>query len=267
VRLAVVLRRAPAARGRRSGRWEARRVFGPAAGLPGALAVRDDRAVASLRTRLCGELGIEYPILSVGFGVSAGPALAAAVSSAGGCGVLGAGEGVMAGAELRRRVAQVRRLTDRPFGVNFVVAPLGDRFASDEDRLRVRERIADAVEERVPLIVLFWGDPAPFVEEARSSGVKVLVQVGSVGEAEAAAAAGVAAVIAQGIEAGGQLRRTASIWDLLPAVVEAVTPLPVLASGGIGNGAGIARALRLGAQGVSLGTRFVASEEAWIHSA
>jgi nitronate monooxygenase len=231
------------------------------------VSVQHDRGVASLRTPLCGELGIEYPIFSVGFGVSAGPELAAAVSKAGGCGVLGAGEGVMPGAELRRRIGEVRRLTDRPFGVNFVLAPLEDPLASEEERLRVRERIADAVEERVPAIVLFWGDPAPFVEEAGRAGVRVVIQVGSVAEAKAAAAAGVAAVIAQGIEAGGQLRGTASIWDLLPAVVEAVRPLPVLASGGIGDGAGIARALRLGAQGVSLGTRFVASEEAWIHPA
>jgi NAD(P)H-dependent flavin oxidoreductase YrpB (nitropropane dioxygenase family) len=103
------------------------------------------------------------------------------------------------------------------------------------------------------------------VEDAHRNGVKVLIQVGSVAEAEAAAAAGVDAVIAQGVEAGGHVRGTTSIWDLLPAMVEAVRPVPVLASGGIGDGAGIARALRLGAQAVSLGTRFVASDEAWVH--
>ena len=97
--------------------------------------------------------------------------------------------------------------------------------------------------------------------------MKVLVQVGSVQEAKTAADAGVDAVIAQGVEAGGHVRGTTPIWELFPAVVEAVRPVPVLASGGIGDGAGLARALGLGAQGVSLGTRFVASDEAWIHPA
>jgi len=116
-------------------------------------------------------------------------------------------------------------------------------------------------------VVLFWGDPAPYVPEAHASGVKVLIQVGSVAEAQAAAAAGVDAVIAQGVEAGGHVRGTTSIWELLPATVAALGELPVLASGGIGDGGGIARVVQLGAQGVSLGTRFVASDEAFIHPA
>ena len=216
-----------------------------------------------LQTPLCRELGIEYPIFSVGFGISAGPELVCAVSDAGGCGVLG-GSGLPA-EELRRRIARVRELTDRPFGVNVIIADFEDPHSSDEDRAFVGEQIEAAVEARAPLLVLFWGPPAPFVEGAHRNGVKVLVQVGSVAEATAAAAAGVDAVIAQGIEAGGHVRGTTSIWELLPAAVEAVEPVPVLASGGIGDGAGLARALRLGAQGVSLGTRFVASDEAWIH--
>jgi nitronate monooxygenase len=93
----------------------------------------------------------------------------------------------------------------------------------------------------------------------------VFVQFGSVDEALAAAVAGVDAVIAQGIEAGGHVRGTTSIWELLPAVADAIRPVPVLASSGIGDGAGAARALQLGAQGVSLGTRFAASDEAWVH--
>jgi NAD(P)H-dependent flavin oxidoreductase YrpB (nitropropane dioxygenase family) len=95
----------------------------------------------------------------------------------------------------------------------------------------------------------------------------VLLQAGSVREAAAAVDAGVDAVIAQGVEAGGHVRGTESVWDLLPATVDAVAPVPVLASGGIGNAEGVARALSLGAQGVSLGTRFVASEEADAHPA
>lgn len=93
------------------------------------------------------------------------------------------------------------------------------------------------------------------------------MQVGSVEEGERAAAAGVDGVIAQGSEAGGHVRSVTSIWEILPATVEVLAPLPVLASGGIGDGAGIAKALGLGAAGVSMGTRFVASEEAWIHQA
>src|SRR5437764_14062175 len=197
-----------------------------------------------LRTALCRELGIAHPIFSVGFGFSAGPELVSAVSSAGGCGVVGC-SGVPAG-EIRRLIARAREMTDRPFGVNVIVAELERAESSDEDRAFVHEEIAAVVEERAPVLVLFWGDPAPFVEDAHRNGVKVFIQVGSVAEARAAASAGVDAVIAQGIEAGGHVRGRTSIWDLLPAVVEAVKPVPVLASGGIGDGIGVARALTLG---------------------
>lgn len=95
----------------------------------------------------------------------------------------------------------------------------------------------------------------------------MLIQVGSVEEAKAAAEAGVDAVIAQGVEAGGHVKGTTPIWDFVPPALQEIDPVPVLASGGIGDGAGLARALRLGAQGVSLGTRFVASDEAWLHPA
>jgi nitronate monooxygenase len=186
-----------------------------------------------------------------------------AVSNAGGLGVLG-GIGVPPD-ELGRRIARVRELSDRPFGFNMIIGDYDDPASTDEDRAAVREPIDMAIEARVAVIVLFWGSPAPFVESAHRNGVKVFVQVGSLAEAEAAVAAGVDGVIVQGIEAGGHVRGTTSIWELLPAAVQALKPHPVLASGGIGDGAGIARALRLGANGVSLGTRFVASEEAWAH--
>ncbi|MGZ4258417.1 MAG: nitronate monooxygenase, partial [Gaiellaceae bacterium] len=114
---------------------------------------------AALRTRLCEELGIEYPIFSVGFGPGAGPELAAAVSDAGGCGVLGGG---MPAVELRRRIAATRELTGRPFGVNVIVADLEDPQAPEEDRAFALEQIAVAIEERPAVLVLFWGDPAPF---------------------------------------------------------------------------------------------------------
>jgi nitronate monooxygenase/enoyl-[acyl-carrier protein] reductase II len=191
---------------------------------------------------------------------AAGPDLVAAVSNAGGLGVLGAAGTVPE--YVRRRATQVRELTDRPFGVNFII----DEEDPAEDREYIRAEVAAAAEQAA-VVVLFWGDPGPYVEVAHRAGALVLVQVGSAGEARAAGAAGADAVIAQGVEAGGHVRGTTPIWELLPQVVAAVAPLPVLASGGIGDGAGVARALRLGAQGVSLGTRFVASDEAWAHPA
>lgn len=209
-----------------------------------------------LATPLCATLGIRYPIFNVGFARGALGDLAAAVSNAGGCGVIGAGPVPADG--LREDIRRVRQLTEGPFGVNVIIAGM----AFPEAAPTVEGRIAVCLEERVPVLVLFWGDPAPFVAEARRAGTKLLVQVGSVEEAEAAAGAGVDAVIAQGSEAGGHVRSRTPIWEILPACVEAIAPVPVLASGGIGDGAGIARALALGAQGVSLGTAFVASEEA-----
>jgi NAD(P)H-dependent flavin oxidoreductase YrpB (nitropropane dioxygenase family) len=218
--------------------------------------------VVELRTPICDLLGIDVPILCAGMGSVAGPELVAAVSEAGGLGVLGVSGASPEG--VRRRIAATRELTSRRLGVNVIIDEEG-WATSAEDRELLRAEVAAAVAENVAAVVLFWGDPAPYVELAQGSGVPVLVQVGSLAEAEAAAAAGVDGIIVQGVEAGGHVRGTSSIWELLPAVVEAVPSLPVLASGGIGDGAGIARALQLGAQGVSLGTRFVASEESAAH--
>lgn len=213
----------------------------------------------SLHTPLCDLLGIDYPILSVGFGWAAPPELVAAVSNAGGLGVMGSSG--KTDEQVRERIDLARRLTRAPFGANVILA--GQAYP--EILPRLEQRIMLLIAEQVPVIVFFWGDPAPYIAPAHENGVKVLLQVGSVEEAESAAAAGVDAVIAQGSEAGGHVKSVTPIWEILPATVQAVAPLPVLASGGIGNGAGIAKAITLGAQGVSMGTRFVASEEAWIH--
>jgi nitronate monooxygenase/enoyl-[acyl-carrier protein] reductase II len=111
------------------------------------------------------------------------------------------------------------------------------------------------------VLVLFWGDPGPYVADAHRVGTKLLVQCGSVEEARRTAAAGADAVMVQGVEAGGHVRGTTGLSVLLPATVEAVAPLPVVAAGGIATGRGVAAALALGAQAVSLGTRFLCSEE------
>ena len=206
--------------------------------------------------------GIEYPVFSVGFGAGARAELVAAVSNAGGFGVLGA-SGVPPEL-LAREVTRTRALTDHPFGINIIVAD-DPGSEPEEDRQFFSAQIRASADEGSAAVVLFWGDASPYVRVAHDAGVKVLIQVGSVEEAVGAAEAGVDAVIAQGVEAGGHVRGSTSIWELLPATVEAVVPLPVLASGGIGDGAGLARALELGAQGVSLGTRFVASDEANVH--
>jgi len=201
-----------------------------------------------VNTPLCHQLGITYPIFSVGMAISAGPELAAAVSNAGGCGVLGAG--LMPVPHMRTRIAALRRLTDRPFGVNLVLDVLQEG------------QIEACFDTKIPLLVLFWGDPAPYVKDAHRHGIKVFIQVGSVEEAVAAATTGVDAIIAQGVESGGHVKSTTPLSTILPAVVEAVKPLPVIAAGGIANGKGIAAALSMGAQAVSMGTRFLCSTEA-----
>src|SRR6202163_3149281 len=213
-----------------------------------------------LRTPLCHELGIEYPIFSAGIGLAAGPALVAAVSNAGGFGVLGASG--MAPDEMGRLIQLVHELTRLPFGVNIIIEE-----TEEGDRAWLLDAVAAAGAHGAAAVMLFWGDPSPSVQVAHRGRVKVFRQVGWLDGAVRAAEAGVDGVIAQGIEAGGHVRGTTSIWDLLPATIKAIDPVPVLASGGIGDGAGVARALRAGAQGVSLGTRFVASDEAWVHPA
>jgi nitronate monooxygenase len=137
-------------------------------------------------TPLCHLLGIEHPIFSAGMGTCAGPELAAAVSNAGACGVLGT-SGLPA-EFVRQQIHALRSLTAKPFGVNWILEGL------DEGQLEV------GFEERVPLIVLFWGDPKPYVRRAHDQGMKVFIQVGSVEEAKTAAEAGVDAIIAQGVE-------------------------------------------------------------------
>jgi nitronate monooxygenase len=200
-------------------------------------------------TTLCHQLGLTYPLFLAGMGGGiSGPELVAAVSNAGACGVLGMGG--LPAPYIRQQIRRVRALTDKPFGVNLLLPLLQEG------------QIDACLDEKVPILVLFWGDPMPFVAEAHRRGIKVFIQVGSVEEAAAAAGAGVDAVIAQGNEAGGHVKSTTALSTVVPAVVEVVKPVPVIASGGVADGRGLVAALSLGAQAISMGTRFLASQEA-----
>ena len=203
----------------------------------------------ALRTTVCSLFGIDFPIFSAGMGIGAGAPLASAVSNAGGCGVVGSHGRTNDG--LRSEIRRTRTMTSRAFGVNLLPGV-------------AREGMIDAcIEERPPIIVFFWGDATPWIGKAHGSGIKVLVQVGSLHEAQVAVNAGADAIIVQGSEAGGHVRATASLWANLPVIADAVKPVPVLASGGIATGRGLTAALMLGGQGISIGTRFVATHEAF----
>jgi len=209
-----------------------------------------------LRTPLCELLDIEVPILGAPMGFVTGPELAAAVSNAGGLGIMpfNANPPPL----LRDEIRRLRALTDKPFGVNVLLSGPHLPFSIDEI-------IEVCLDERVPVLSTFWGDPSPYVARAHAGGVRVIDQVGSVNDAQRAARAGVDAVVAQGVEAGGHLAGEVTTMALVPRVVDAVEPVPVVAAGGIGDARGLVAALALGAQGVMLGTRLIATPEAYAH--
>jgi nitronate monooxygenase len=211
-----------------------------------------------LRTRLCELLDIEVPILGAPLGMIGGPELAAAVSNAGGLGIMSFNANPPP--VLREEIHRLRRLTDKPFGVNVLLD--GPRLPfPTADVVRV------CIEERVPLLSFFWGDPTPYVDRAHAAGLKVIDQVGSVAAAQRAVRAGVDVVIAQGVEAGGHVAGQVATSVLVPRVVDTVAPTPVVAAGGIADARGLVAALALGAQGVVLGTRLLATPEARAHPA
>jgi len=177
--------------------------------------------------------------------------LAAEVSNAGGLGIISFGG--FPPPQLRQEIRRLRTLTKKPFGVNLLL------------EFPVEEHVDVCVEERVPVISFFWGDPSPYVERAHAAGLKVIDQVGSVEAAKRSAGAGVDAIIAQGVEAGGHIAGQVSTMVLVPRVVDAVSPVPVAAAGGIADARGLVAALALGAAGVVLGTRFLATPEAAAH--
>ena len=205
----------------------------------------------TLTTPLCTLLGIDLPIVQAPIGSSSTPELAAAVSEAGGLGMLA--QTWFDVPEVRERLRSARSLTDRPVGVNLILD------------LPVRDKLDACLEEGARVVSTFWGDPGPVREAIRAAGALHLHTVGSVADAVLAAERGVDAVVAQGWEAGGHVHGTIGSMALVPAVVDAVAPLPVIAAGGIADGRGIVAALALGAQAAWLGTRFVAAHEARAH--
>ena len=202
-----------------------------------------------LRTPVCENLGIEVPIMQAAIWPATSAELVAAVSETGGLGSIGS---VFESAEtVEKQIARVRELSDRPFAVNHVV-PLLDEEAFEA-----------TLEARPAVISLALGDPGELVDRAHAAGAKVVHQVHTVEQARRAAELGVDAIIAQGAEAGGQgMALGVGAMALIPQVVDAVVPIPVLAAGGVADGRGLAAALVLGAQGANVGTRFLASEEA-----
>jgi nitronate monooxygenase/enoyl-[acyl-carrier protein] reductase II len=207
-----------------------------------------------LHTRFCDLFDLDAPVLQAAIWPATSPELVAAVSDGRGLGSIGA---VFGSAEhVRGQIDRVRELTERPFVVNHVV-PLLDEEAFEE-----------TLAARPAAVSFALGDPGELVDRAHGAGVKVIHQVHTVAQAREARELGVDVVIAQGSEAGGQgMAAGVSAMVLVPQVVDAVSPIPVLVAGGVADGRGLAAALVLGAAGANVGTRFLASEEASVPEA
>jgi len=268
----------------------------------------------TLRTELCDRIGIEYPIISAGMGPVAGfgdpvatAELAAAVSNAGGLGVIG---GVSFGPErLREEIRKVRSLTDKPFAVDLLLAPnflkpRGERSGGGgvkrrpvkipDEHLAALRRIAEElqieyleaplsetprtdrppigksyagaqmevlIEEEVPVFASGLGNPAPFADALKAQGIAILSLVGNVRAAEQVAQGGADFVVAQGTEAGGHTGKIGTL-ALLPQVMDAVAPVPVIAAGGVSSGRALAGVIAMGGVGAWCGSVFLVSDEA-----
>jgi enoyl-[acyl-carrier protein] reductase II len=205
------------------------------------------------RTALTDILGIEYPIIQAGMGGVAMAELAAAVSNAGGLGVIG---GAMLTPDgVRDQIRKVKDMTDKPFGVDLLLAA---------GMPGLEQQIEAVYDEGVPVFASGLGNPGPYAPEMHRRGMKVLAVVGNVKNARRCAEGGADIIVAQGHEGGGHTGRIATL-ALVPQVVDAVKPVPVAAAGGIADGRGLVAALALGACGIWVGTRFVATQEAFGH--
>ena len=207
-----------------------------------------------IRTPLCDLLKIELPIALGGMGSASSPALTAAVSRAGGLGA--AGCHYLTPEQVRELTAAIRTETDRPFGLNFLLFDIREDAFTEALRLK-------------PSVMQFaWArrnqDLRPYFDRAHEAGCKVTYMAGAVDEALRGARAGADVIIAQGSEGGGHVGWMGSM-PLIPMVVDAVEPIPVLAASGFADGRGLVAALSLGAQGILLGTRFLATVESPLH--
>jgi NAD(P)H-dependent flavin oxidoreductase YrpB (nitropropane dioxygenase family) len=207
-----------------------------------------------IHTRICDLLGIPHPVVLGGMGTATNATLVAAVSNAGALGTLGTS--AFNASQLDAEIGAIRERTDKPFGVNHLL------FQIQEDMFAI------TLGARPAIAAFAWGrkdqDLRHYFERAHDAGCKVMYMAGEVPEALRAAEAGADVLVAQGTEAGGHVVWMASL-PLVPMMVRAVAPLPVLSAGGIADGRGLAAALALGAEGVLLGTRLMATSEAPIH--
>ena len=205
----------------------------------------------TVRTRVTEILGINYPIIQGGLAYLAYAELAAAVSNAGGLGQITAAT-LRTPEKLREEIQKVRTLTDQPFGVNFAIS----RYDGNVEQL-----LEVAIEEKVAAISITGGNPQPILDRLRGENIVTLVLVASVRQAQKAEELGADLVMVVGQEGGGHLgREDIGTIVLTPRVVDSVS-IPVIASGGIGDGRGLLAALALGAEGIEMGTRFIATQE------
>jgi nitronate monooxygenase len=203
-------------------------------------------------TSLTRILNIGVPIVQAPIANLTCPELVAGVSNAGALGMLSVTW--REPAEIRSLLRKIRELTARPFGVNLILA------------WDMRERLDVCLEEGVPVVSFFWGDPSPFLGSVHEAGSVAMLTVGSADAARIAVDQGVDILVAQGWEAGGHVIGSVATLPLVPSVVDAAGDTPVVAAGGIADGRGLAAVIALGAGGAWIGTRFVASEEATAHA-
>ncbi|QDG81777.1 nitronate monooxygenase [Weissella cibaria] len=203
-----------------------------------------------LNNPLFEKLGMKYPIIQGGMAWAGTGHLAGAVSEAGGLGIIGTG--YWKADKVREEIRRAREVTDKPFGINVMLLSR-----------HIREVFDVIIEEGVQVVATGAGDPSPFIEELHSHGILVIPVVPSVGLAKMMEKKGVDAVVAEGMESGGHIGMLTTM-TLVPQVVDALN-IPVIAAGGIADGRGVAAAFMLGASGVQMGTRFLASAESEVH--
>ncbi len=204
-----------------------------------------------MNTKITELLGIKYPVLQGGMAWIAESTLASAVSEAGGLGIIAGGSAPID--YLRDQIRKTKELTSKPFGVNIMLMS-----PNAEDLAQL------VIDEKVPVVTTGAGSPGKFIDGWKNAGVKTIPVVPSVALAKRMVRAGADAIIAEGTESGGHIGENTTMC-LVPQVVDAVD-VPVIAAGGIADGRGIAASFMLGAQGVQIGTRFLAAEECQIHS-